>query len=290
MDWSVPTPLDYFAALVAQDDGFALTEAAVAVGQIEHPGLDTQSVLADLDRLAARLRSRLPPDAAELQRLRLLNRYFFHELGFAGNVNDFYSSDNSRIDRVLHTRRGIPITLAVVFLELAEQIGLKAKGLSFPGHFLILLKLPLGDAVLDPLTGQSLSRGELEERLEPYLERDEAGALEAAHLQGDPLAPFLRPASGREIVARMLRNLVSIYRDDAALPHLLQVQQRLVLLQPTEWDWRRDRGDTLARLGQTDAAIEDLCAYLRHEPHARDRRQVTARIDALREAGPPRWH
>lgn len=290
MDWSVPTPLDYFAALVAQDDGFALTEAAVAVAQIEQPQLDTQAVLAELDRLAATLRSRLAADATAVHRLRQLNRYFFHELGFAGNVNDFYSSANSRIDRVLHTRRGIPITLAVIFLELAEQIGLKAHGLSFPGHFLLLLKLPLGDAVLDPLTGQSLTRGELEGRLEPYLGTDEAGALESAGLPGDPLALFLQPASSREIVARMLRNLLPIYRDEAALPQLLQVQQRLVLLQPTEWDWRRDRGHTLAQLGQTDAAIEDLRTYLRHMPHAADRRQVTARIDALREAGPPRWH
>ena len=77
-----------------------------------------------------------------MQRLRWLNRFFFQELGFAGNVNDYYDPDNSYLHRVLATRRGIPITLAVVYIELATQVGLTARGVSFPGHFLIKLKMP----------------------------------------------------------------------------------------------------------------------------------------------------
>lgn len=290
MDWTAPTPLDYFAALVAEDDSLSLTEAAIAVAQADDPGLDTQGVLADLDRLAARLKARLPQDASALQRLRALHHYFFQELGFAGNVNDFYNPANSHVHEVLATRRGIPITLAVIYLELAGQIGLKARGVSFPGHFLIKLSLPLGDAVVDPLTGQSLSRGELEERLEPYLDGGEALGFEGAGRVGDPLALFLKPAPPREIVARMLRNLASIHRHEGDLPRLLQVQQRLVLLQPEEWDWRRDRGETLAQLGQTEAAMADLREYLRRMPQASDRGRITARLEALRDAGPPRWH
>lgn len=290
MDWSVPTPLDYFAALVADDDSLPLTEAAVAIAQADEPALDTLAVLAEIDRLGAKLVARLPSDAGALQRVRALHRYFFEELGFAGNVNDFYSPANSHLHAVLRSRRGIPITLAVLYLELASQIGLKARGVSFPGHFLVKLSLPLGEAVVDPINGQSLSRAELEERLEPYLDDDVQVGLEGAGALADPLALFLRPATAREILARMLRNLASIHRGEGDLPRLLQVQQRLVLLQPAEWDWRRDRGETLAQLGQTDAAIEDLSTYLRHAPSARDRRQVSERLEALRDAGPPRWH
>lgn len=290
MDWSVPTPLDYFAALVADDDSLPLTEAAVAIAQADEPALDTLAVLAEIDRLGGKLVARLPGDAGALQRVRALHRYFFEELGFAGNVNDFYSPANSHLHAVLRSRRGIPITLAVLYLELASQIGLKARGVSFPGHFLIKLSLPLGEAVVDPINGQSLSRAELEERLEPYLDDDVQVGLEGAGALADPLALFLRPATAREILARMLRNLASIHRNEGDLPSLLQVQQRLVVLQPAEWDWRRDRGETLAQLGQTDAAIDDFSAYLRHAPSARDRRQVAERLEALRDAGPPRWH
>jgi regulator of sirC expression with transglutaminase-like and TPR domain len=290
MDWSAPTPLDYFATLVAEDESLSLTEAAVAIAQADEPTLDTQGVLADLDRLAAKLKARLPDDASALQRLRSLHRYFFQELGFAGNVNDFYNPANSHVHEVLRTRQGIPITLAVIYLELASQVGLKARGVSFPGHFLIKLSLPLGEAVVDPLSGQSLSRGELEERLEPYLDADSPPGVEAAGALGDPLALFLRPASSREILARMLRNLASIHRGHGDLLRLLQVQQRLVALQPDEWDWRRDRGETLAQLGQTEAAIDDLAEYLRRAHGAGDRGRVAARLEALRDAGPPRWH
>jgi len=290
MDWSAPTPLDYFATLVAEDESLSLTEAAVAIAQADEPTLDTQGVLADLDRLAAKLKARLSDDASALQRLRSLHRYFFQELGFAGNVNDFYNPANSHVHEVLRTRQGIPITLAVIYLELASQVGLKARGVSFPGHFLIKLSLPLGEAVVDPLSGQSLSRGELEERLEPYLDADSPPGVEAAGALGDPLALFLRPASSREILARMLRNLASIHRGHGDLLRLLQVQQRLVALQPDEWDWRRDRGETLAQLGQTEAAIDDLAEYLRRAHGASDRGRVAARLEALRDAGPPRWH
>jgi len=290
MDWSAPTPLDYFATLVAEDESLSLTEAAVAIAQADQPTLDTQGVLADLDRLAAKLKARLPDDASALQRLRSLHRYFFQELGFAGNVNDFYNPANSHVHEVMRTRQGIPITLAVIYLELASQVGLKARGVSFPGHFLIKLSLPLGEAVVDPLSGQSLSRGELEERLEPYLDADSATGVEAAGALGDPLALYLRPASSREILARMLRNLASIHRGHGDLLRLLQVQQRLVALQPDEWDWRRDRGETLAQLGQTEAAIDDLAEYLRRAHGASDRGRVAARLEALRDAGPPRWH
>src|SRR5690606_4595347 len=118
---------------------------------------------------AARLKQRLPDDASHLQRLRMLNHYFYNELGFSGNVNDYYNPDNSYLHRVMHSRRGIPISLAVIYMELAQQIGLHVQGISFPGHFLMKLTIPAGQVVLDPFNGTSLSREELEERVQPYI-------------------------------------------------------------------------------------------------------------------------
>src|SRR3569833_130436 len=196
-------PLEYFAALVQQDDSIPLFEAAVAIAQDAEPQLDLTAAQLALDIFAAKLQRRLPSDASHIQKLRLLNHFFYHELGFAGNINNYYDPDNSYLHRVITTRRGIPISLAVVYMELAEQIGLNVKGISFPGHFLMKLSVQSGDIVLDPITGASLSREELEERLEPYFEQQRyAGAI--------PLAYYLHGAHPREILVRMLRNLKSL--------------------------------------------------------------------------------
>jgi hypothetical protein len=105
---STPTPLEYFASLVQSDDHFPLLEAAVSLAQDEYPDLDVQQVLGDVDQLLARLKRRLPADAAPLHRLRTLNQFFFRDLSFGGNVNDYYDPDNSYLNAVLRTRRGIP--------------------------------------------------------------------------------------------------------------------------------------------------------------------------------------
>jgi regulator of sirC expression with transglutaminase-like and TPR domain len=284
MDWTAPTPLDYFTSLVAQDSGFALTEAAVALGQYETPELDVLGVLHEIDALAHRLVPRLAPDAGPLTRLRQLHHFFYEELGFAGNVNDYYSPANSLLHEVLRTRRGIPISLAVIYLELAGHIGLRAHGVSFPGHFLIKLELPRGEVVIDPMSGHSLSREALEERIESYLRGD-------ARARAAMLARFLRPASARELIARMLRNLEAIHRETEDWPRLLAVLQRMVVLLPDECEWRRDRGLALEHLGDGDAAIADLAHYLSQVgPQASDRASIVQRLARLREAGPTRWH
>ena len=283
--FETPTALEYFASLVAEDDRFPLLEAAVAVAQDETPGLDVQGVLAEIDALAERLRRRIPADAMPLARVRLLNHYFFRELGFAGNVNDYYDPANSYLHRVLATRRGIPITLAVLYVELATQVGLKARGVSFPGHFLVKLKMPQGEVVIDPFTGQSLSREELDELLAPYKRsRGLTGEFDA------PLGLFLQSAPARDVVARMLRNLKEIHRSAEDWPRLLAVLERLVLLLPQAWEERRDRGLAYAELGMNGAAAGDLAAYLEHAVEAQDRPAISARLAELRRQGSPRLH
>ncbi|WP_284616427.1 SirB1 family protein [Aquabacterium humicola] len=281
----VPTALEYFAALVAEDDGFALLEAAIAIAQDEYPQLDPQAVLAEIDGLAARLKRRLAADASPMQRLRALNHFFFEELGFAGNINDYYDPRNSYLNDVLATRRGIPITLALVYAELASQVGLTARGVAFPGHFLVKLRMPQGEVVIDAFSGRSLSREELDERLAPYRKRH--------GLVGDfetPLGLFLQAAAPRDVVSRMLRNLKEIHRSGADWPRLLAVQQRLVLLLPGAVDERRDRGLTWAELGRTDEALADLEAYLVQRPDGDDADELRERVRALRAAGRPHLH
>ena len=279
------SPLEYFASLVAEDEHFALLEAAVSLGQDIEPDLDTQAVLDQIEALGDKLKRRLPADASAMHRLRTLNRFFFRELGFAGNVNDYYDAGNSYLHQVLASRRGILISLALVYIELASHAGLVARGVSFPGHFLVKLRLPNGEAVMDPFNGRSLSREELEERLEPL--RRKQG------LVGDfevPLGLFLQSAAPRDIIARMLRNLKSIHQQSEDFASLLAVQHRLVCLLPDAWDERRDRGLTFAELGQPDAAAEDLTTYLDHVPDAADAEPMRQMLAELRDSPRPLLH
>lgn len=279
MTWTAraPSTLDYFAALVAQDEGLPLTEAVAAVALDEYPELDLQGVLDDVERMLQRLRRRLPADAGSLQRLRLLNHYFFRELGFGGNVNDYYDPDNSYLHLVLQRRRGLPITLGVLWLELARGIGLRASGINFPGHFLVKAQLAQGQVIVDPFTGQSLSREELAERLEPYKRRQ--GLVDEFDV---PVELFLQPAGARDIVARVLRNLKEIHRAAQDWPRLLAVSERLVCVLPDDWAERRDRGLTWAELGQPQRALADLEGYLRQHPDAHDAEAIALRVQALR--------
>jgi len=231
-----PTALEYFASLVQSDNGFPLLESAISLAHDEYPEMDIQEVLGQVDQLVNRLKNRLSADAGAIQKLRVLNKFFFEEMGFSGNTNNYYDPDNSYLHVMLRTRRGIPISLAVLWLELATQIGIEAFGVGFPGHFLVIVYLPYphdGKVVIDPFTGQSLSKDNLMERLEPIYA--ETGLSIDGAVTEEVLKHYLRNASPREIMARMLRNLEEVYTAQADTQRLSQVRKRLEVLLPS-WD------------------------------------------------------
>jgi regulator of sirC expression with transglutaminase-like and TPR domain len=271
------TPLEYFATLVEQDDSIPLFEAALAIAQDADPTLDMNGLQLEIDLMAQRLKRRFPADASPIQRLRLLNHFFYREMGFAGNINDYYAPENSYVNRVMVTRRGIPISLAVVYMELAQQIGLQVKGIAFPGHFLMKLTVSSGEIILDPFNGISLSREDLEERLEPYFDPD-------GHPQDLPLGLYLREAPPRHILVRMLRNLKTLYASPPVWQKLLEIQKRLVILLPDEIEERRDRGLAYAELECPQSALMDLQAYLQARPDASDAIGLRRRIPQLEAA------
>lgn len=283
MKFSQPTPLEYFASLVAEDEDLNLLEAAVSLAQDDYPQLDVQAALAHVDGLARRLRERIPTDATPPERLQLLVQFFHRELGFAGNLNNYYAADNSFIHRVLETRRGIPITLAVLLLELGEQAGLRMAGVAFPGHFLVKCRVGLGEVLIDPFNGEVLSPSRLDERLAVY--------RQGSGLPGDmelPLEFFLRAATPRQILARMLRNLREVHRAARDWRRLLAVQQRLVTLLPDDVAERRDRGLVFDALGEPALAAQDLGFYLDRCGDAPDVAALTERLaELLAQRSPP---
>ena len=235
MDYKLqlPSALDYFTTLVQSDDEFPLMETAVSIAQDEFPKMDIQQVLDQVDVLSAKLKRRLLPQADVLDKLRELNRFFYEDMRFAGNVNHYDDPHNSFLNVVLSKRQGIPISLAVLWLELGQSLGLKVNGVSFPGHFLVKLDLSFpqeGHVVIDPFTGESLSREDLAERLIPWLPGAKLGKPQA--ISDDALAFHLQPAEPRQIIARMLRNLHEIYRRQDDQERLAKVRARLAVLLP----------------------------------------------------------
>ena len=279
MSFSAPSPLAYFTTLVKSDDQFPLLEAAASLAQDDYPALDVQQVLSDVDQLLARVKRRVPADAGPLKKLLILNQFFYRDLGFGGNVNDYYDPDNSFLNTVLLTRRAIPISLAVLWMELAQGLGLSVRGVGFPGHFLMKINCPQGQVVMDPLSGQSLSREDLAERLDPYrlpgVPVDELEARLSSNLLGLP---------PRDIIARMLRNLKTIYASQEDWRRLIATENRLLILLPKAWSDYRDRGLAHAKMGHAALAVADLETYLQQVDSAADLESIALHAAELRRA------
>jgi regulator of sirC expression with transglutaminase-like and TPR domain len=207
--------------------------------------------------------------------VRLLNHFFFAELGFDGARDDYDAAENSYLHRVIERRRGLPITLSLLYLELGRAVGLRLDGVSFPGHFLVRLRLTEGAVFIDVFNGGlSLSTDDLRERLRAM----QPQATDAA------LAPYLRPAGEREILARLLRNLKAIHCRDGQWAEALEVVNRMLAVLPEAAEERRDRARIYARLDCPRAAAADLAAYLSLQPAPADEAEVRRILADLQQA------
>jgi regulator of sirC expression with transglutaminase-like and TPR domain len=273
------TALDYFALLVCDDQGFPLIEAVSSLAQDEDPQLDLQALQVQLDQWSSRLARRLPADAAAVHKLRVLNRFFFEDLGFTGQVNDPADPHNWYLHHVMQKRSGSAVVLALIYMELAAQNGLRVHGVAFPGQFLLKLTTSQGEVVMDPLNGQSLSREDLSELCQPWRDRWlSKGAPEV------PLGYLLQAASPREILVYLLRQLKDHLVLDDDLTRLVPLLNRLVLVLPEAWAERRDRGLALVEGGHYLQAIEDLELYLTQMPGAEDSQAIAHLVGELRDA------
>lgn len=269
--------LDRFAELVTRDQ-FNLAEVCLMVAEDEYPDVDAARWLDHIEAMAATVRGRFAADAFPEQRVAALNHHLFEELRFSGNLDAYRDPRNSYLNEVLARRTGIPITLSIVYLEVGRRVGLRLQGVSFPGHFLVKLRVARGQLVLDPFAGgtpQSLE--DLRERL--------AQLAPEAREAGIDVTEFLEPATPRQIVARVLRNLKSIYLEAGRYAQALAVMNRMLLVVPESAEELRDRGLVHDRLQCFRAALADLSNYLRRaSPAAPDVIQIRERVLELRAA------
>lgn len=266
--------LESFSALLCRED-FDLAEACLLIAQDAYPELDVAGYLARIDAIAAVVRGRIPGDAFAEQKIVALNRHLFKELGFCANTLDYYDPRNSYLNEVLERRTGIPITLSIVYMEIGRRLGLRLQGVSFPGHFLVKLRVRGGQLVLDPFCGGAAqSEAELRARL--------ALALPQRDAETAPLAQFLQAAAPRQILARVLRNLKGIYLRSQEAQNTLEVMQRMVMVAPHDAGEVRDRGLAYYRLDCFRAALADLQDYLERRPDAPDADEIRGKAAALR--------
>jgi len=264
-----------FTQLVSgSEEELDLAEAALLIAQEEHPDMDVAAYLRRLDGLAAAVRARLPEAPEPTDIIHNLNIQLFREEGLTGNESEYYDPRNSFLNEVLDRKRGIPITLSVIYLEVGRRLGLPLVGVGFPGHFLVKYSGADGEMVLDPFAGGAiLSREDLVQRLR--------------RMYGDA-NPFLAqipqllvPASKKEILVRILRNLKGIYLQKNDFARALAASDRILLVAPDLATEVRDRGAVHQRLGHLQAAQQDLRRYLQMVPDAEDAEAVRTIISRM---------
>lgn len=265
------------------DEHWPLLAAVLRVAADEYPQLDAAACDAQLQRHADALASEVASISSLPLKMAAINRHLFHELGYSGAGEDYYAADNNHLNQVLRRRRGNPISLAIVQIEVATRLDLPVHGISFPGHF--LTALDLGDdaaLVMDPYNGgRPLGLEKLE-------------ALAAHHLGGEPPEPallirLLMPTPPRGIVMRLLRNLQRSHTQADQWHKVARCADRLLLLAPENTDALRDRGLAYLALGHLPAARHDLEQYLASVPDAEDAAAISAQLLGA-PARPPRLH
>ncbi|MGF1499277.1 MAG: SirB1 family protein [Elainellaceae cyanobacterium] len=250
-----------------------LAATALYIAQEEYPDLDVEEYLNALDTMALEIQERLPAEFYPLKVIRGINQYLYEDLGFAGNTANYYDPDNSYLNCVIDRRLGIPITLSLVYLEVARRVGLPMVGVNMPGHFLIRPDLPEMEIFVDPFhQGEVLFMQDCQDRLNSIYGRQVLLRPE-----------FFKPIATKRLLSRMLTNLKFIYLNRGEMAKTLAAIERILLIFPDAPVEHRDRGLIYYQVGRWVEACDDLFVYLDQVPAAQDAgvvRQLLKRMGA----------
>jgi len=271
--------------MVAGDDAVIdLAQAALLISCIEYPDLDMQPYLAQLDALARRVRALLalapldsqpllPPEIDPLAVLHATNQVLFAEEQFRGNQDDYENPDNSYLNKVLEKRTGLPITLALLYIEVGKRVGLSIYGIGFPFHFMAGCPGPEGMIYIDAFhEGRLLNQQECKEYIRQMLRQRIKFYLQ-----------WFKPVSHKQFLMRLLNNLKRAYLEKEQYEHTLAVCDLLLALTPLAATELRDRGIIHLQLKHYARALHDLTAYVDLAPNAEDRHEMQGHIKTIRQ-------
>ena len=264
-------PQDRFSRLVSgPDEAVDLAEASLLIACGEYPGLDIARYLEHLDAMGCDVRERIGP--GPMAGVEAMNGYLFEQEGFHGNLEDYYDPRNSFLNEVIDRRMGIPITLSIIYMEVARRAGLEVYGVGLPGHFLVRAENRGGTLLVDPFHGGAiLSESDCQKRLDRVFDG-------RVRLEPGMLAPCAR----KDILARMLRNLKAIYVKADDYHRGLRTMDLLLALEPGSAEDRRDRGLLHAAFDCYSLAAADLEAYLALAPAAPEAKALLVKINEMR--------
>jgi regulator of sirC expression with transglutaminase-like and TPR domain len=276
-DLTPDSALRHFAALVEparEDASIPLAAAALAIARMEYPDLDPDPYLARLDDLAQQVRTRMRKNPTARESIVLLNLVLFQQEGLRGNREDFYDPRNSFLNDVLDRKLGIPITLSVIYMEVAQRVGFPVAGVGMPGHFLLKhYGLVGGEIFIDAFNrGSILSPEDCQQRLDEVYGR-----------QVDMRAEYLQPVTRREILGRMLNNLRQIYLTRQNGRKGIAVLDMLLAIPNGSPELLRERALLRLNLDQYIGAAQDLGKYLKLAPEAADAQSVRETFDMVRQ-------
>lgn len=270
------SPRRLLAAELARSEAeLNLAKAALLVAKEEYPQLPIDLYLARLDQVAEEVKDRLAEENAPLVVLQEVVETLYTRRGFEGNREAYHDPRNSFVNDVLDRGVGIPLTLGIVLLEVGWRLDLPLEGVNFPGHFLVRYRGDVVMLLVDPFDGGKMR---FQDQAQELLDRAYGGMV---RLQDS----FLRTASKREMLARLLTNLKSVYVKVGDHERALGAVERLLMITPMAPAENRSRGVLLARLGRHEEAAEQLEAYLRVAPTATDVPRVVEMIRTLRAGG-----
>jgi len=245
-----------------------LDQACALMCAEEQPGVLPEQVTGRLDAISEQM---FVPEGANLfEAVARINHYLFEKMGLHGDEADYDHPRNSLLDQVLDRRKGLPILLSVVYMELARRVGVEVDGVAFPGHFLVSPQAPEGTErfFIDPFhKGEILNRSRLEGRLHKM------GARSTSR--------YLVPCSRRFVLIRIHNNLKRAYLKRDNLMGALRCVDRMLLLDPSDIEEQRDRGLLLAKVGEIRAAANELERYLQDNPEAPDRGLIAHQLALL---------
>ena len=246
---------DQFSQMAAREP-IPLARGALLIAKEEYPGLDVDDYLAQIADLAREGAAQVNGGADTIEKVQLLSDFLFAQKGFDGNRDQFADPRNSFLNEVLERRRGIPITLSVVYIEVGRQLGLNLFGVGFPAHFLVKAVDERGELIIDPFNaGMILGLDEIRARL--------------AKIYGQPVdlnPAMLKAVGAREILTRMLRNLKNIYASGSDWNRALGTLDRILILDPRAAEEMLERGGLHERLECFGPALADFRAFLAQAP------------------------
>lgn len=255
------TVADLGTLFKAPDAKVDLATAALLVAKLDNEELDVDFYRQEIDRLARLVAERIPAKTPPAKAIEELNRFLFKERGFHGSHTEYYAKSNSYLNEVIDDREGLPITLSVLYIEIARRLKLDVVGIPLPRHFVVRLENGAASQYIDVFAGTLLSKMDAEQKVKSALKRA-------------PMEKDFEPATKKEIVVRMLHNLISVAESEKDMSSMLRYLDGIVAVNPDAHEERWARAYFRFQGGQRQGSIEDCDYLLKHAPAVLDLERV----------------